>query len=138
MHILLIASYTASVHCECNQLSHDYTPLYSIHYTHALTVLLYILLCTHTIHYLQNSDLLIPWCTYTEPEVAHVGLYPRDLEERSIPYKTYTKQFSTVDRAIVEGSGSTTGFVKVSILLNIITTCVLQQCSLLTQGNVLT
>lgn len=26
------------------------------------------------------SSLLIPWCTYTQPEVAHVGLNPRDLE----------------------------------------------------------
>lgn len=59
------------------------------------------------------SALLIPWCTYTEPEVAHVGLYPRDLDDKGIAYETYTKQFSDVDRAILEGSCSTTGFVKV-------------------------
>lgn len=38
------------------------------------------------------SDLLIPWATFTEPEVAHVGLYPRDMEAKSIAYDTYTKQ----------------------------------------------
>ncbi|CAN0527418.1 unnamed protein product, partial [Ectocarpus sp. 12 AP-2014] len=38
------------------------------------------------------SDLLIPWATFTEPEVAHVGLYPRDMEAQKIAYDTYTKQ----------------------------------------------
>lgn len=28
------------------------------------------------------SSLIIPWCTYTEPEVAHVGLYASDMETR--------------------------------------------------------
>ncbi len=59
------------------------------------------------------SDLLIPWCTYTEPEVAHVGLYERDLEERAIPYKTFTRTFDHVDRSILEGD--TEGFVKVHV-----------------------
>lgn len=26
------------------------------------------------------SSLLVPWCTYTEPEVAHVGLYEKDMQ----------------------------------------------------------
>lgn len=38
------------------------------------------------------SDLLIPWATFTEPEVAHVGLYPRDMDAKSIAYDTYTKK----------------------------------------------
>lgn len=37
------------------------------------------------------SDLLIPWATFTEPEVAHVGLYPRDMEAQGIAYETMTK-----------------------------------------------
>ena len=57
------------------------------------------------------SSLLIPWCTYTDPEVAHVGLHQHDLIRRRIPFDTYTKEFSDVDRAKCEGS--TTGFVKV-------------------------
>ena len=59
------------------------------------------------------SDLLIPWATYTEPEVAHVGLYEGDLIERKIDFDTYTKEFEHNDRAILEGD--TTGFVKIYV-----------------------
>ena len=59
------------------------------------------------------SDLLIPWCTYTEPEVAHVGLYEKDLEERGIPCKTVTREFADLDRTILEGD--TEGFVKIHL-----------------------
>lgn len=38
------------------------------------------------------SDLLIPWATYTEPEVAHVGLYPRDMKAKGIAFETFTKK----------------------------------------------
>jgi pyruvate/2-oxoglutarate dehydrogenase complex dihydrolipoamide dehydrogenase (E3) component len=59
------------------------------------------------------SSLLVPWATYTEPEVAHVGLYERDLEERGIAFATYTRQLADVDRAILEGD--TEGFVKIHV-----------------------
>ena len=38
------------------------------------------------------SDLLIPWATFTEPEVAHVGLYPRDMDANKIAFDTFTKE----------------------------------------------
>ncbi len=59
------------------------------------------------------SNLLIPWATYTEPEVAHVGLYEKDLNDRNIAYETYKKTFEHVDRAILEGN--TEGFVKIYV-----------------------
>ena len=59
------------------------------------------------------SDLLIPWCTYTEPELAHVGLYERDLVERDIAYTTFTRPFGEVDRAIIDGE--THGFVRIHV-----------------------
>ncbi len=59
------------------------------------------------------SDLLIPWATYTDPEVAHVGLYEKDLQEREIPYVTFKREFSHVDRAIVDGEEE--GFVKIHV-----------------------
>jgi pyruvate/2-oxoglutarate dehydrogenase complex dihydrolipoamide dehydrogenase (E3) component len=59
------------------------------------------------------SSLLVPWATYTEPEVAHVGLYERDLEQRGIAFATYTRQLADVDRAILEGD--TEGFVKIHV-----------------------
>ena len=57
------------------------------------------------------SDLTIPWCTYTTPEIAHVGLYARDAEAQGIAIDTYVREFEEIDRAIAEGD--TDGFVKV-------------------------
>ena len=59
------------------------------------------------------SDLLIPWATYTDPEVAHVGLYEKDLSERNIPFVTFKREFSDVDRGIVDGIG--VGYVKIHV-----------------------
>lgn len=59
------------------------------------------------------SSLTIPWCTYTSPEVAHVGLYEGELRERGIAYTVYEQPLSEVDRALLEGE--TEGFVKVTV-----------------------
>ena len=59
------------------------------------------------------SNLLIPWATYTDPEVAHVGLYEKDLAERNIAFATFTREFADVDRGIVDGE--TDGFVKIHV-----------------------
>jgi pyruvate/2-oxoglutarate dehydrogenase complex dihydrolipoamide dehydrogenase (E3) component len=47
--------------------------------------------------------LTIPWCTYTDPEIAHVGLSEQDARERGIEVDTYTRRFADVDRAIADG-----------------------------------
>ncbi len=57
------------------------------------------------------SVLQVPWCTYTEPEVAHVGLYPSEAKQRGIAIDTYVQRFDEVDRAIADGEED--GFVKV-------------------------
>lgn len=59
------------------------------------------------------SNFLIPWATYTDPEVAHVGLYEKDLQEKNIEFTTFTRDFSEVDRAILEGEIE--GFVKIHV-----------------------
>jgi len=59
------------------------------------------------------SNLLIPWATYTDPEVAHVGLYEKDLHDRDFGFATLTREFSDVDRGIVDGE--TEGFVKIHV-----------------------
>lgn len=59
----------------------------------------------------KASDLLIPWATYTSPEVAHVGMYEGDAKEKGIELDTYRQEFSEVDRAILEGQDQ--GFVKI-------------------------
>ena len=59
----------------------------------------------------KASDLVIPWATYTSPEVAHVGLYESDAKKSGMEIDTYIQHFSHVDRAILEGQEE--GFVKV-------------------------
>jgi len=59
----------------------------------------------------KASALVIPWCTYTSPEIAHVGLYPKEAEARGIAIDTYTQELSDVDRAVLEGE--TEGFVRI-------------------------
>lgn len=59
------------------------------------------------------SSLTIPWCTYTDPEIAHVGLYVREARERDIPVKTFTIPMHDVDRAIADDEEA--GFVKIHV-----------------------
>jgi pyruvate/2-oxoglutarate dehydrogenase complex dihydrolipoamide dehydrogenase (E3) component len=59
------------------------------------------------------SALTVPWCTYTDPEVAHVGMYERDAERAGIPVKTFKVPLSDVDRAILDGEDE--GFVKIHV-----------------------
>jgi len=59
----------------------------------------------------KASALTIPWCTYTDPEIAHVGLYEHEAKERGIPYRTFMQELNGVDRAILDGEDE--GFVKV-------------------------
>lgn len=62
----------------------------------------------------KASKLLIPWCTYTSPEIAHVGIYEHEAEKRGIAIDTYNQEFADVDRAILEGEAN--GFVKIHTL----------------------
>jgi pyruvate/2-oxoglutarate dehydrogenase complex dihydrolipoamide dehydrogenase (E3) component len=59
----------------------------------------------------KASSLLIPWCTYTSPEIAHVGLYEREAPDKGLELDTYTQDLAQVDRAILDSE--TQGFVRV-------------------------
>ncbi|QOW18496.1 mercuric reductase [Lysobacter ciconiae] len=59
------------------------------------------------------SELVIPWCTYTDPEIAHVGMYVRQARARDIGVRTFTVPMHTVDRAIIDGEDC--GFVKIHV-----------------------
>lgn len=61
----------------------------------------------------KASSLVIPWATYTSPEIAHVGMYPHDAKEQGIEIDTFTQEFADVDRAILEGDDE--GFVRVHV-----------------------
>ena len=57
------------------------------------------------------SDLTMPWSTYTDPEVAHVGLYASESEKAGCELATLRMDFAAIDRSILEGD--TEGFAKV-------------------------
>jgi pyruvate/2-oxoglutarate dehydrogenase complex dihydrolipoamide dehydrogenase (E3) component len=59
------------------------------------------------------SALTIPWCTYTDPEIAHVGLYVREARDQDIPVRTFTVPMHDVRRAIADGEE--VGFVKIHV-----------------------
>ena len=59
------------------------------------------------------SALTIPWCTYTDPEIAHVGIHVQEGRERSMSLKTFTVPMSDVDRAVLDGEDE--GFVKIHV-----------------------
>jgi pyruvate/2-oxoglutarate dehydrogenase complex dihydrolipoamide dehydrogenase (E3) component len=61
----------------------------------------------------RMSALTVPWCTYTDPEVGHVGLYEHQARERGIAVNTFVQKLRDVDRAVVDGEDS--GFVKVHV-----------------------
>jgi len=58
----------------------------------------------------KMSELLIPYATFTSPEIASVGLYGKDLDEKGIEYKIIEKHFKDNDRAICDDN--TKGFVR--------------------------
>jgi len=55
----------------------------------------------------------MPWCTYTEPEIAHVGLYEHEAGEKGIPVDVFKVDLAEVDRAVTDGESE--GFVKVVV-----------------------
>jgi len=63
--------------------------------------------------YASVDSLVMPWCTFTEPEVAHVGLYEKDAKAKGIDVETYTFKLDEVDRAILDGEEE--GFARVHI-----------------------
>jgi pyruvate/2-oxoglutarate dehydrogenase complex dihydrolipoamide dehydrogenase (E3) component len=61
----------------------------------------------------KASALTIPWCTYTSPEVAHVGLYQRDAGERGVEVETLTVPLADNDRAVLDGEDD--GFLRLHL-----------------------
>lgn len=57
------------------------------------------------------ADLVIPWCTYTDPEVAHVGYYEDDARQAGFEVATITQPLREVDRALLDGEDD--GFARV-------------------------
>jgi pyruvate/2-oxoglutarate dehydrogenase complex dihydrolipoamide dehydrogenase (E3) component len=61
----------------------------------------------------RRSSLVLPWCTYTDPELAHTGRTIAELEADGIAYDTVTVPLAEVDRARLDGD--TAGFLRVHV-----------------------
>ncbi len=53
----------------------------------------------------------IPWCTFTSPELARVGLSEQEAQQQGIQHQIYSFPFSDIDRAITDGE--TVGMAKI-------------------------
>ncbi len=61
----------------------------------------------------RASRLIIPWATYTSPELAHVGLTETEAEKNKVPVDVVNVPFHDLDRAILDGEDE--GFLKVLV-----------------------
>ena len=60
---------------------------------------------------MRTDEKHLPWCTYTDPELAHVGATEEELKKKRISYETYRFPFDRIDRAITESE--TDGWIRV-------------------------
>lgn len=59
----------------------------------------------------KASALIIPWSTYTDPEVAHVGMTDEDARQRGIETQAISVPLNAVDRAVLDGEDE--GYVRI-------------------------
>ncbi len=83
-------------------------------FTHSADAMARIVIANTLFHGRQKtSALTIPWCTYTEPEIAHVGLRAEDAQAKGHHVQTFTWQLEENDRALLDGE--TEGFARVHV-----------------------
>jgi pyruvate/2-oxoglutarate dehydrogenase complex dihydrolipoamide dehydrogenase (E3) component len=84
------------------------------HFTHAADALARIVV-QNALFYgrARASRLIIPWTTYTSPEVAHVGMYEKDARAAGLQLDSLTIPMDQVDRAVLDGE--TEGFLRVHL-----------------------
>ncbi|MCP9448018.1 MAG: FAD-dependent oxidoreductase, partial [Nitrospira sp.] len=63
--------------------------------------------------YADIDSLIMPWCTFTDPEIAHVGLSEQAAKAKGLEVETYTYKLDEVDRAILDGEEE--GFARIHI-----------------------
>jgi pyruvate/2-oxoglutarate dehydrogenase complex dihydrolipoamide dehydrogenase (E3) component len=88
----------------------DATGLYQ--FTHMSEHMAKVAVSNALLHLRMSVDTAnVPWCTFTDPELAHVGASETELENRKQRYAVYRFPFSKIDRAVIDRE--TTGLVKV-------------------------
>ena len=63
--------------------------------------------------YAKADKMVIPWCTYTAPEIAHVGMNEDNAKRDGIKMDTFMISLSDLDRAILDGEEE--GFARVHV-----------------------
>ena len=61
----------------------------------------------------RASALVMPWCTYTSPEIAHVGMYEADARAAGHAVDTLTVPLEENDRAVLDGESD--GFLRLHL-----------------------
>ncbi len=61
----------------------------------------------------RADRLVMPWCTFTSPEIAHVGMYEHDAKDAGIDVDTITVPLAEVDRARLDGEDQ--GFLRIHV-----------------------
>lgn len=87
----------------------------SYQFTHAAGYEGGIVLSNAILHLPRKVDYThLPWCTYTDPELASIGMNEKRAAAAGIPYSVWTEEFRTNDRGLAEGEE--TG--KIKLILN--------------------
>jgi len=81
-------------------------------FTHAADAMARIVIANALFHARRKvTELVIPWCTYTDPELAHVGYYEKDARTAGFDVATITEPLNNIDRAVLDGEEQ--GFARV-------------------------
>jgi pyruvate/2-oxoglutarate dehydrogenase complex dihydrolipoamide dehydrogenase (E3) component len=73
-------------------------------FTHAAGYEGGIALSSAILHLPRKADYtFLPWCTFTDPELASIGMNEKRAKEAGIEYSVWTEQFSANDRGLAEG-----------------------------------
>lgn len=63
------------------------------------------------LHLPKKADYtFLPWCTYTDPELASIGMNEKMTKEAGVDYTVWTEEFKSNDRSLAEGEE--TGVIK--------------------------
>jgi pyruvate/2-oxoglutarate dehydrogenase complex dihydrolipoamide dehydrogenase (E3) component len=80
----------------------DVTGMYQ--FTHAAGYEGGIVVSNAIFHLPRKADYtLLPWCTYTDPELASIGMNENVAKKKGIVYSVWTEEFRTNDRSLAEG-----------------------------------
>ena len=73
-------------------------------FTHAAGYEGSIVISNAIFHLPRKADFTnLPWCTYTDPELANIGMNEAMAKAAKIAYSTWTEDFAANDRSLAEG-----------------------------------